>query len=53
MDASTVYTIAKALPDKERAKLYDMLKAEQKPQSQIAGAVGIGILDRIKEQLAG
>lgn len=33
MDASTVYTIAKALPDKERAKLYDMLKAEQKPKT--------------------
>ena len=26
-------------------------QAHQKPTSQIAGAVGIGILDRIKEQL--
>jgi len=28
-------------------------QAQQKPASQIAGAVGVGILDRIKEQLAG
>ena len=28
-------------------------QAQQKPDSQIAGAVGIGILDRVKEQLEG
>ncbi|EGV43441.1 hypothetical protein BZARG_1294 [Bizionia argentinensis JUB59] len=28
MDASTVYRVAKALPQEELAKLYDMLKSE-------------------------
>ncbi|WP_417196984.1 hypothetical protein [Bizionia sp.] len=31
MDASVVYSVAKALPKEELAKLYDMLKSEMFP----------------------
>ncbi|MGY0393309.1 hypothetical protein ACW5R3_12225 [Bizionia sp. KMM 8389] len=35
MNALTVYSVAKALPLEERAKLYDMLKADMIPDKPI------------------